>query len=249
MTTVNLLPTFLRWRLQRIRDIFQVTRRMRKWDVVDSLAMLDIVEEQYGHDRSRRSKRPVDADGNSLPWYTYPAIDYIRELDFSEWDVFEYGTGYGTLFWRTMARDVVTVEHDEVWYGEIRDQLTGAGTLLLRKEKEGYIKTIGELGKLFHVIIIDGVHRRACATQVGVYLAKGGLVILDNSDWYPNTSAFLRGMGLLQVDFTGFGPVNDYTWTTSFFFSPTACLRPRHGRQPMPGIGSLRSHAADDEMP
>lgn len=244
----RILPIFVRWRLNMLREALQLSRRMRKWDVSSGLTILGIVEDQYGHDRSRRLRLPVDAAGEPLPWYTYPAIDYLRQLDFRESAVFEYGAGYGTLFWSKVAKDVVTVEHDESWHRQVSDKLGDKGSLLLRKEREAYVRAIRESGKPFHVIVIDGVHRRECATEVGAHLAKDGLVILENSDLYPDTAAFLRDMGLLQVDFTGFGPVNDYTWTTSLFFTSTAGRRPLYGRQPMPGIGSLCLHADDDEI-
>jgi hypothetical protein len=47
------------------------------------------------------------------------------------------------------------------------------------------------------------------------------MLILDNSDWYPNSVSFLQGeLGWIQADFHGFGPINNYTWTTSVFLNP-----------------------------
>ena len=53
---------------------------------------------------------------------------------------------------------------------------------------------------------------------------KGGgaiMLILDNSDRYPNKLKFLKEkLGWMQIDFHGFGPINSYTWTTSIFINP-----------------------------
>jgi hypothetical protein len=49
-----------------------------------------------------------------------------------------------------------------------------------------------------------------------------GLLIFENSDWYPKTITRLnKQLKWLQVDFAGFGPINNYTWTTSIFIDPS----------------------------
>ena len=50
---------------------------------------------------------------------------------------------------------------------------------------------------------------------------RGVMLVLDNSDWYPNTVRFLQEkLGWMQIDFHGYGPINNYTWTTSIFVNP-----------------------------
>ena len=89
------------------------------------------------------------------------------------------------------------------------------------------------------VIIIDGEHRLECAKAARSRLRHDGLMILDNSDWFERTAEFLRGTDLIEVDMSGFGPINGYTWTTSFFLTRNVNLKSLGPRQPMPGIGSL----------
>ena len=50
------------------------------------------------------------------------------------------------------------------------------------------------------------------------------MLIFDNSDWYPKTISKLddRLKHWVQVDFSGFGPINGYTWTTSIFINSQA---------------------------
>ena len=72
------------------------------------------------------------------------------------------------------------------------------------------------------------------------HLSDSGMVILDNSDWYSNTSKYLRdSLNLLQVDFHGFGPINDYTWTTSIFFKRNIKLNPIGNIQPHFSVCSI----------
>jgi len=47
------------------------------------------------------------------------------------------------------------------------------------------------------------------------------MLVLDNSDWYPKSVRFIQdNLGWMQIDFHGFGPINNYTWTTSVFINP-----------------------------
>jgi len=72
-----------------------------------SLKVARILCLDYGHLNSVSKKRSIDARGEPLPWYTYPAIEYIRQLDFSDKSIFEYGSGNSTVFWSRIAARVV----------------------------------------------------------------------------------------------------------------------------------------------
>ena len=39
-------------------------------------------------------------------------------------------------------------------------------------------------------------------------------MILDNADWLPESARVLRQAGSIEVDMTGFAPINDYTCTS-----------------------------------
>src|SRR5207244_9596553 len=97
----------------------------------------------------------------------------------------------------------------------------------------------------FDVIVVDGLvtgrTRLKCARAAVPLLRRGGMIILDNSDWLPESSRHLREAGLIEVDMTGFAPINDYTCTTSFYLHPEFAFRPARDRQPLPGIGSRRT--------
>lgn len=81
--------------------------------------------------------------------------------------------------------------------------------------------------------------RLRCAPAAVDSLREGGVIILDNSDWFPRTSEALRARNLIEVDMSGFGPINDYTSTTSFYFDRRFAIGPKSDRQPVPGMGSL----------
>lgn len=198
------------------------------------------LERRYGHFRTAAGGKPVDTDGTPLPWYTYPAIEYLRQFDVSEWDVFEFGSGQSTLFWAARARHVTAVEDDPEWHAAILEKIQSNVTYLFETDPARYTEAVARPGRAFDCIVVDGSARKRCAEAALDHLKPGGLVILDNSDWFPNTAKLLRGAGLLEVDFHGFGPVNGYTWTTSLFLSRDFAPKPREGRQPVPSRAAVK---------
>ena len=145
-----------------------------------------------------------------------------------------------------LAREVTSVESDPEWFERVRDGLTTDSVQVhLATEQDAYVQFPRSRGK-FDVVIVDGMFRGLCVREAIHALQTGGLLIFDNSDWYPKATAFLRESGFIQVDMSGFGPINDFTWTTSLFFHPEFKIQPRDTRQPMPSVGSLHQFAADD---
>ena len=214
-------------------------RRKRSTAPDHSQHLLHVIEELHGHRRSVREKKPVDHDGQPLPWYTYPAIAYLEGLDLSAKSIFEFGAGHSSWFFAKRAKEVFSVENNATWQAQIGGASFPNLEVLLREKEEDYVAALGRTERTWDVIAIDGVWRRRCARAALAHLAPTGLMILDNSDWYPHTAADLRAADLLQIDFTGLGPVNYYTWTTSLFLRRQVDLKPRGPVQPTAGLGSM----------
>jgi hypothetical protein len=197
----------------------------------------------YAHLRTVLTRSCVDANQRPVPWYTYPAIEYVKQLDFSDARVFEYGAGNSTLFWAAAAREVVSVEDDEGWHEKLRGQLPANCTLLLETDLSAYARTIDRFPGGFDVIVVDGAARGRtrlkCARRAIQHLRPGGMVVLDNSDWLPESTRTLREADLIQVDMTGFIPIGGHTQTTSFFLHRAFRFAPRGARQPLPGPGAV----------
>ena len=190
----------------------------------------------------------VDKDSNPIPWYTYPAIEYLSQFDYSAKKIFEFGCGNSSKYWARQAAKVVSVEDNPTWYAKWQTELTAPNQIvLLRNEDSGYEGAILETEELFDVIIVDGKRRAECCSTALQRLAPGGLIILDDSDRvntskeYQNSIATLRAANLLQVDFYGFCPMNCYTKATSLFFSRDFAFTSKYEVQPINGIGNLWS--------
>jgi len=182
------------------------------------LWVLNYIEDTLGGYESYKCKLPVDRYKHPLPWYTYPAIEYLQQYDFSRCDVFEFGSGNSSKFWSAHAHTVTSVESDPRWYERGIQELSSNQTLLLRTEKEEYVNAIHHDNKTYDVIVIDGRYRYNCAVEALKRIKNGGIIILDNSDWFPNTAKLLKNSGFIQVDFIGAGPINSYAWCTTIFF-------------------------------
>jgi hypothetical protein len=177
----------------------------------------------YGQWRTIRDWSSVDKSGAPIPWFTYPTTEFLSHLDLSSLKVFEYGSGNSTLWWAARSKQVTSVEDDELWYEKIK--------LLLKSQNVEYrleknpLKYFTSATNDFEVLIVDGSYRHECLNHiVNLKKIKTGvcvMLIFDNSDWYPNTMRFLQEkLGWMQIDFHGFGPINNYTWTTSIFINP-----------------------------
>lgn len=202
-------------------------------------ALSGILNHEYGHDSSVRRGESIGRNGKPVPWFTYPAVEYLDQFDFSQKSVFEFGAGNSTLFWCERAARVTSVEHNPEWHQRVQACLPTNGRLMLVPAASEYPLAIEKAGGPFDVIVIDGVERRSCCDFAVRHLARGGLIILDNADWHHLCAGKLRSAGLLEVDMSGFGPINDYTWTTSLFFHREFAFESRHERQPCQSVGGL----------
>lgn len=211
---------------------------------VASLKAARILWRDYAHVKTVAARQSIDAAGNPLPWYTYPAIEFLSQLDFTARHVFEFGSGMSTLFWAQRAQDVVSVEDDDRWFETMSARVPDNVRLQHEADLSRFAHTIDPEGE-FDVIVVDGPARGRtrlkCCRAALTHLREGGLVILDNSDWLPESSRLLRDSGLLEVDFTGFAPICGHVQTTSLYFHRAFNVAPATGRQPMAGHGSRPS--------
>jgi hypothetical protein len=193
---------------------------------------------EQGQWRSIRKRTAVDASGGALPWYTYPAIEYLSSFDFRDCAVFEFGSGNSSFFWASRARSVVSVESDKTWFDAVDHQKQANQSVLHRTDAPGYVNALAEQGQLFDVIVIDGRWRDQCVQQAPGHLREGGMIVLDNSDRMleQECGKALRGEGFIQVDFSGFGPINGYCWTTSVFMKTRDLQRNFQGPSPIGGL-------------
>lgn len=220
--------------------------------IAQYILLLDKFDE-YGYERSMKESACVDEDGNPIPWFTYPAIEYLKQFDFSEKRIFEFGSGSSSLFFGARAKELITVEHDKKWHENCCAYAKDNVTIHLRECQETdtfeslppYVECLLDQKGLFDVIIIDGLFRKECAMIAAQKLTKTGCIIFDDSERasdledYAEGIAALKSASLIQVDFYGFAPLIWYTKSTSMFLSPQFDFKTKSGFQPEKGIGNI----------
>jgi hypothetical protein len=183
---------------------------------------------ESGWFRSMKEKSPVDSDGKPIPWYTYPAIEFLGKRVGKSMTVFEYGCGNSTIWWAERVREVVSVEHDKNWYERICPRVPGNVQLFHIDLEYGgeYSKKVTEYEKTFDIIIIDGRDRTNCARNSLKSLKPDGVVIWDNSDRqeYKEGYEFLNRYGFRKLEFTGLVPAFNEKSETGIFYRDNNCL-------------------------
>ena len=74
-------------------------------------------------------KESIDAQGEPIPWITYPAIEFLSRHLPKNVRVFEYGCGNSTYWWAERAASVISIEHDPEWYARTAPNLPPHCTL------------------------------------------------------------------------------------------------------------------------
>jgi len=168
---------------------------------------------QTGHFKSSLLGKAVSRTGTPLPWYTYPAVDFLDGKDLSGKRVLEFGAGQSTLWWAGKAAQVVSFEHDPEWVARLISHLPPSVQL---HRVPWHLEGIERLlpSEPFDVVVIDGLNRLKCAHLSLRLVAPGGAILLDNSEgsWggekdetYPILDLF-RERGFQRVDFFGYTP-------------------------------------------
>ena len=179
--------------------------------------------------RSFEERAPVDRDGAPIPWYTYPAIEFLRTRVRSEMTVFEYGCGNSTLWWAQRVAEVVSVDHDVEWYRRVAARVPPNVTLRhVPLDRPGeYAGSLLREGRRFDVVVIDGRERVECTRGITAGLTDGGVIVFDNTDRsdYAEGYATLADQGFRRIDFVGMVPIVTDKIATSVFYRPDNCFR------------------------
>lgn len=184
--------------------------------------------ETSGWLRSASARRPVDADGQPLPWYTYPAISFLTPRIKSDFSVFEYGSGNSTLWWAERVKKVKAVEHDPLWGEIVRGMLPENASLEVFELEAGgaYSKASLAANEKFDVIVVDGRDRINCAHAAAKALTPRGVLLWDNTERRRYHSGFdrLYELGFRRLEFRGLAPIRAIALETSIFYRPDNCL-------------------------
>jgi hypothetical protein len=177
---------------------------------------------EIGWHRSFLSKTSIDAMGEPIPWITYPAYHLLMCRSQPEWSVFEYGSGFSTLWWAKRVRLVTAVDHDATWGKRIAAMAPQNVIVIQVPLGEDYPRQAEHTGQLFDVVVIDGRMRVECIKAATPTLQPNGVIILDNSDRsdYKPGIDHLLSAGFRQLPLVGLAPGLTDATETSIFYRP-----------------------------
>lgn len=121
------------------------------------------------------------------PWIPYSAIRRLRTfLGHRGSRVLEFGSGMSTLWYSVHAGEVFSVENYRPWYNKITRVLQREGrrnvSYKFVETEDDYVTFMGNDGKGFDLIMVDGSYRSRCIEEATQLLRPGGILYLDDSD-------------------------------------------------------------------
>lgn len=171
------------------------------------------------------SRLSVDAKGDPIPWYTHAATAFLSDRLTPEMNVYEFGSGYSTLWYARKVKSVFCVEHNPKWADKLRPTIPGNVTYTLKPEG-AYAEDILLYPAIFDVVVVDGAERLNCGKSAPDRLSPGGVIVWDNSTNSDCSigAVHLRAAGFRRIDFYGLTPICTYRNCTSIFYRDNNCL-------------------------
>lgn len=156
-----------------------------------------------------------------LPWYTLSCLEWLTKQDVSKWNVFEFGVGYSTIWWKLNAAFVKGIDSNPKWARAMGAKLIEQEGGELKHSVIAYNAHIDnyELNQ-YDCIVIDGDNRLQCLDFCLPYVRKGGYVIVDNwgQEDFPNTKEAEELLVGWQKQL--FKQPNHSHWVTAVFQRP-----------------------------
>ncbi len=165
---------------------------------------------------------PCRPDGEPIPWMNYPVIKFLEDRLKPDQTMFEFGSGYSTLFYTKRIKSVTSVENNHEWLEHLKDTLPDNSTVIYQElELDGYYcRTIETLSQHFDIIVIDGFDRVNCMRHSLPWVTDRGVIILDDSQREKYIPAFemARAGDFRELSFEGIKPgKHEFDCTTIFY--------------------------------
>lgn len=229
-----------------LKNIVPLKVRQFIWPYRKQIKNFKILSKEYGQYRSMMSNESVGANKQSLPWMTYPAIEYLNQFNFKSEKVLEFGSGGSSIWWADRVQNLTCIEDNLEWYEKVQESLNN-----LPNVKCEFRKTDDEYSRLDFdstpsIVVVDGSCRGKIVQNLiakkEILDRECKLIIVDNSDWLPQSiSSLSNGLNWIQVDFMGFAPINGYCHATTIFINPTKNIPRQKPIEPIGGVKKVFS--------
>ncbi|MGD9562028.1 MAG: FkbM family methyltransferase [Pyrinomonadaceae bacterium] len=158
----------------------------------------------------------------------YSIVSFLEKRLSKELSVFEYGSGYSTVFYSRLAGEVTSIEYDKEWFDIISGRVgANVEVRFAASDVDGaYCRSINVDMKKYDVVIVDGRDRINCMKRAFGALSESGVVLLDDSDRPRYQAAFQIAAenGFRSLDFEGLKPTGATVDRSTLFYRPNNCL-------------------------
>ncbi len=124
------------------------------------------------------------------PWLTRAAVEFLDQV-LKPTDVgLEFGSGRSSVWFAKRMKHLVSVEDHPQWYAKVSTmigelQLTDKIDLRFRESRQDYVCEADTFAdESLDFCLVDGSHRDDCAIRVLSKVKSGGLLVVDNINWY-----------------------------------------------------------------
>jgi len=211
-------------KVRKMVDILCQPKMFKKLILMNSSGYL----KDIGWINSFKYQMPIDKDSNPLPWVTYGFIDFISDRLNTTMDIFEFGSGNSTLWYASKAKNIISVEHDNVWFEKIKKTMPKNVNIYYEKllYDGEYSKFANALDRKFDIVIVDGRDRVNCMKNAINAIKENGVIVLDDSErkQYREGIDFLLNKDFKKIDFWGISPGLFYRKNTTVFYKNNNCL-------------------------
>lgn len=130
------------------------------------------------------------------PWLA-PTANVFLESFLRKTDIgLEFGSGRSTIWFARRVAFLTSVEHDRVWHERIKELLNKHCLFNVNylfypydvaeeEDKSHYVRTSHHFAdNSLDFALVDGIYREACALASVDKIRPGGILIIDNANWY-----------------------------------------------------------------
>lgn len=189
--------------------------------------MDEITLDNCGWRESVEAKKALIDNGSPCPWIAYSCIYFLEDKLNDSLTMFEYGSGYSSIWFKKRVKSIISVENNEGWVKHLKENDSSLD-VHLRPPDMSYVNFIHECNRKFDIIFIDGSSnvlkgeepgsRVRCAEAAIPCLTPGGIILLDNSDMLPHVCEYIEEQGFRSIGFFGLSPVNSKFHGTTIFY-------------------------------
>lgn len=129
------------------------------------------------------------------PWLTKEAVLLLERLLKPDDVGLEFGSGRSTIWFAKRVKKLISTEHDNFWFEKINKKLKEKGLInkvdYKLKNENNYLDILNDIkDNSVDFVLVDGLKRDVCASKSIPKLNPGGLLIIDNINWFIPSKSY-----------------------------------------------------------